>query len=132
MRGRGKPIPDDARAALLAWQPGNGTLNALARKLGVNPSSARTLRSRVGKQQCRRREGLGDGNEARRPDRCGVTVLRSPNDQFPIGNKFPMIDLPFMVRYSGMPDETAFEITPRGGQPYVVEMQDGELVRSAQ
>jgi len=50
MRGRGNPIPPDARAALLAWTPGNGTLNALARELGVNPSSARTLRSRVGRQ----------------------------------------------------------------------------------
>lgn len=128
MRTRGKPIPDEARAALLAWTPGDTSLNDLARSLGVIPSSARTLRYRARKQKTGKAKR---GNEARRPDRCGVEVLCSPDDQFPIGNKFTMTDLEFMVELSGMVDGTAFEVTRRDGDVYVCEMQSGELVEVA-
>lgn len=128
MRTRGKSIPDEARRAILAWEPGDATtLNDLACSLGVIPSSARTLRHRH-KRGPRQREGLRDGNESRRPGRCGVEILYSPIDQFNVGNKFTMIDLESMVKYSAMPDGTAFEITPRDGEPYTVKMQGGELV----
>jgi len=133
MRGRGKPIPDDARAALLAWQPGNGTLNALADSLGVNRSSARSLRMRI-KQRHRRSNGLDDGNESRRPDRCGVELIATPTETmaylYTVGAKFTAEDLGAMVKYSALEDGTAFEITPRSGQPYVVEMRGGELVKA--
>lgn len=126
MRTRGNPIPDNARAALLTWTPGNGSLNALARSLDVNPSSARTLRSRVH----RREHGVGirGSNESRQADRCGVEVICSPDDQFPIGNKFTEVDLRWMVKLSGMVDGTVFEVTRRDGSVYRCVMQGGELV----
>ncbi len=126
VRTRGKPIPPEARAALISWNPGGITLNDLARSLGVNLSSTRTLRWRARQQ----REGKAKrGNEARRPDHCGVEVICSPGGQFSIGNKFTMIDLEFMIKLSGMPDGTAFRVTPRGGEPYTAEMRGGKLVR---
>lgn len=127
MRTRGKPIPPDARAAILAWTPGGISLNSLARELGVIPSSARTLRYRSRQQKTGRAKR---GNEARRPDRCGVMVLCSPDDQFPVGNKFTMTDLEFMVELSGMVDGTAFEVTHRDGSVYQCEMRGGELVKA--
>ena len=130
MRTRGKPIPPDARAAILAWTPGNGTLNALAEALGVNSSSARTLRSRIKGRQRYRGKGLRDGNEARRPGRCGVELIRTPDDLFSVGAKFTAEDLEAMVKFSALPDAMAFEVTPRSGEPYAVEMQGGELVRA--
>jgi len=51
---------------------------------------------------------------------------------YTIGAKFTAEDLEAMVKFSALEDGTAFEVTPRSGRPYRVEMRGGELVEVAQ
>jgi len=130
MRTRGKPIPDDARAAIIAWTPGSGTLNALCDSLDVNRSSARSLRMRAHRQRPRRCKGLGDGNESRRYERCSVEIIATPDDLYTVGARFTALDLEFMLKLSALPNGLTFQITREDGTRHIHTVSNDELIET--